>query len=56
MDFLDKIPRPILAVLAGVGLLAIAKPIFRYVRLLLSLFVLNGKNVRPTSLNKLEHR
>ena len=45
MDFLDKIPKAVLAGLVGVGFLAIAKPIFSYIRLLLSLFVLSGKNV-----------
>ena len=47
MDFLDRIPRPVLTVLAAVGFVAIAKPIVNYIRLFLSLFVLRGKNVSP---------
>ncbi|KAG9241838.1 hypothetical protein BJ878DRAFT_518646 [Calycina marina] len=46
MDFLDKIPKPILAILVGAGFMAIAKPVVLYIQLLLSLFVLQGKNLR----------
>jgi 17beta-estradiol 17-dehydrogenase / very-long-chain 3-oxoacyl-CoA reductase len=45
MDFLNKIPKPVLAGFAGLGLLVISSKILSYIRLLLSLFVLSGKNV-----------
>ncbi|KAH8597349.1 estradiol 17-beta-dehydrogenase-like protein 12-b [Bisporella sp. PMI_857] len=46
MDFVEKLPRPVLAGLAAIGLASILKPIISYIRLLLSLFVLGGKNLR----------
>lgn len=42
---LDRVPAPILAVCAGLGALLIGSKIVGFVRLLLSLFVLPGKNV-----------
>lgn len=45
MDFLDKAPKSILGALAGLGLLVVGNKVLSYVRLLLSLFVLSGKNV-----------
>jgi len=48
MDQLSKIPQPVIAFLAIVGLAVTASKIISYIRLLLSLFVLSGKNVsRP---------
>lgn len=48
MDFLDKVPKPLLAAFAGLGFYLAASYVLSYVRLLLSLFVLSGKNVCPT--------
>lgn len=48
MDFntiLEKVPNNLLAGFAVVGLLAVSSKIGSYIRLLLSLFVLSGKNV-----------
>jgi hypothetical protein len=45
MDTLDQIPKPVLSALAGIGALFLGLKVFNYVRLLLSLFVLSGKNV-----------
>lgn len=42
---IDKIPKPILTGLAAVGFIAVFGKVFSYVQLLLSLFVLSGKNV-----------
>ncbi|KAF4635084.1 hypothetical protein G7Y89_g3010 [Cudoniella acicularis] len=43
---LSKIPTSFLVGVAAVGLLSISSKVFSYVRLLLSLFVLSGKNLR----------
>jgi len=45
MDVLDKIPKPVLAGFAGLGLLVVLSKVISYIQLLLSLFVLPGKNV-----------
>jgi 17beta-estradiol 17-dehydrogenase / very-long-chain 3-oxoacyl-CoA reductase len=45
MGFLDQIPSSVLAAFAGIGALYAGSKIISYVRLLLSLFVLSGKNV-----------
>lgn len=45
MDFLDKFPKPFLAAFAGLGFYLAASYVLSYARLLLSLFVLSGKNV-----------
>lgn len=45
MDFLDKVPKSVLGAFAGLGLLIAGNKVLSYVRLLLSLFVLSGKNV-----------
>ena len=42
---LSKIPNPLLLVLAAIGFVSASSKIVSYVRLLLSLFVLGGKNV-----------
>jgi hypothetical protein len=42
---IDKIPRPILAGLVTVGIIAVFGKAFSYIQLLLSLFVFGGKNV-----------
>ena len=53
MDFntlLAKVPNSLLVGFAAVGLFAVSSKIVSYIRLLLSLFVLSGKNVRaPTT-------
>jgi hypothetical protein len=41
-----KVPSPLLAAFAGVGALVVSSKIISYTRLLSSLFVLPGKNVR----------
>lgn len=51
---LDKIPKPALAIFGIVGLLFVLNKVVLFIRLILSLFVLPGKNVcpharRPTS-------
>ncbi|KAF8861046.1 NAD(P)-binding protein [Acephala macrosclerotiorum] len=46
MDYLDSIPKPLLGASALIGASFIGLKIFNYVRLLLSLFVLPGKNLR----------
>ncbi|KUJ10521.1 NAD(P)-binding protein [Mollisia scopiformis] len=46
MDVLDKIPKPLLGASAGIGAVFLGIKIFNYIRLLLSLFVLSGKNLR----------
>ncbi|KAI9054648.1 hypothetical protein LZ554_001800 [Drepanopeziza brunnea f. sp. 'monogermtubi'] len=43
---LDSIPAPFLAFFAGIGALWLGSKVISYVRLLLSLFVLSGKNLR----------
>lgn len=45
MDAIDKIPKPVLAGFAALGALFVSNKVLSYVRLLLSLFVLSGKNV-----------
>jgi len=45
MDILDKIPKPVLAGFAGLGFLVLSNKVISYIQLLLSLFVLPGKNV-----------
>jgi 17beta-estradiol 17-dehydrogenase / very-long-chain 3-oxoacyl-CoA reductase len=50
MDFnvlLAKVPNSLLVGFAAIGLLAVSSKVINYTRLLLSLFVLSGKNVRP---------
>ncbi|KAK2626377.1 hypothetical protein QTJ16_004639 [Diplocarpon rosae] len=48
MDFLklEKLPAPILTVFAVIGALWLGIKVFSYIRLLLSLFVFSGKNLR----------
>ncbi|KAH6673644.1 hypothetical protein B0J14DRAFT_627190 [Halenospora varia] len=43
---LSNIPKPILVAFAAIGLLSVSSKVLSYVRLLLSLFVLGGKNLR----------
>lgn len=45
LDTLDKVPAPVLAIFAGIGALFLGVKAVSYVRLLLSLFVINGKSV-----------
>jgi len=45
MDILDKIPKPVLAGFAGLGFFVLSNKVISYIQLLLSLFVLPGKNV-----------
>lgn len=42
---MDSIPKPVLLAFAGIGALWLGSKVVSYVQLLLSLFVLPGKNV-----------
>jgi hypothetical protein len=56
MDFnalLAKVPNSLLVGFATIGLLAVSSKVINYTRLLLSLFVLSGKNVRTPTLPNL---
>jgi hypothetical protein len=51
MDTIDKIPQGALLTFGAIGFLFLAGKVVSYIRLLLSLFMLPGKNVSINSLN-----